>query len=323
MLIGNVKLDNNVVLGPMAGVTDLSFRLICKEFGVGLLVTEMISMKALYYEDKKTKKIMIIDETERPVALQIFGSEPDIMGQMVNQLNTFNNDIIDINMGCPAPKIVKNGDGSALMKTPGLAYDVIKACVDNSDKPVTVKFRKGWDSKLINAVEFAEMAERAGADAITIHGRTREEFYSGTADYNIIKQVKDAVSIPVIGNGDIFSIDDAIRMKEETDVDGFMIARGAQGNPWLLRQVVEYFKSGTRLEDPTPEEKVDIALKHFDLLLENKGERTGILEMRKHSASYIKGLKNAAKIKNLINHANGIKEFKELLNSLKDEKRCF
>ncbi len=301
MKIGNVELSSPVILGPMAGVTDLPYRLICKEYGVGLLVTEMVSCKALYYKDKKSERIMEIREDERPVALQIFGSDPQIMATVVSQINDHNHDIIDINMGCPAPKIVNNGDGSALMKTPDLAEEIVRAVVAASKKPVTVKIRKGWDADSVNAVDIAKRAEAAGAAAIAVHGRTRDQLYMGKADWSIIKAVKGAVSVPVIGNGDIFSIEDAVRMKDETNCDGLMIARGAQGNPWILRQVSHYLKTGEKLPDPTPEEKVHEALRHFERLVEYKGEHIGVLEMRKHAAWYLKGVRGGATIRNEIN----------------------
>ncbi len=301
MKIGNVELSSPVILGPMAGVTDLPYRLICKEYGVGLLVTEMVSCKALYYKDKKSERLMEIREEERPVALQIFGSDPQIMAAVVSQINDHNHDIIDINMGCPAPKIVNNGDGSALMKTPDLAEEIVRAVVAASKKPVTVKIRKGWDADFVNAVDIAKRAEAAGAAAIAVHGRTRDQLYMGKADWSIIKAVKEAVSVPVIGNGDIFSIEDAVRMKDETNCDGLMIARGAQGNPWILRQVSHYLKTGEKLPDPTPEEKVHEALRHFERLVEYKGEHIGVLEMRKHAAWYLKGIRGGATIRNEIN----------------------
>lgn len=316
MRIGNLELKNDVILGPMAGVTDLPFRRICKEFSVGLMVTEMVSTKALFYGDKKTKKLMKIRDDERPISLQIFGSDVEVFEKVMPILNETNADIIDINMGCPAPKIVKNGDGSALMKKSDLAYQIMKIVKKNSKKPVTVKIRKGWDSNSVNAVEIALLAEKAGIDAIAVHGRTREEFYSGKADYDIIKEVKKSVSIPVIGNGDVFSINDAIRMKEYTNVDGIMVARGAQGNPWLIKQISGYLETGKIISKPTTEEKIRVALKHFDYLLEFKGERIGVLEMRKHASWYIKGMKNSTKIKNEINRTMDIDELKELLLSL-------
>lgn len=315
MKIGNVELNSDVLLGPMAGVTDLAFRKICMAFDCGLLVTEMVSSKAMHYNDKKTAKLLELDPAEI-AAIQIFGSEPEIMAEAAETLNTHSNKILDINMGCPAPKIVKNGDGSALMKNPKLAGEIIKAVVDRSIKPVTVKIRKGWDGTCINAVEIALIAEANGASAVVVHGRTRDQFYSGTADYNIIKEVKNALVIPVIGNGDVFGIEDAVRMKEETACDGIMIARGAQGNPWLLREVAQYLKTGEIIDKPSFEEKIEVALKHFDLLIQIKGEHIGLLEMRKHASWYIKGMQGASKIKTEINRSKDIEEVKKLLRSL-------
>ena len=315
MKIGNVELCSDVLLGPMAGVTDLAFRKICMEFDCGLLVTEMISSKAMHYKDKKTAKLLELDPNE-VAAIQIFGSEPEIMAEAAETLNSYSNVVLDINMGCPAPKIVKNGDGSALMKTPKLAGEIIRAVVDRSIKPVTVKIREGWDDTSVNAVEIAKIAEANGASAVVVHGRTRDQFYAGQADYQIIRDVKKALSIPVVGNGDIFSIEDAIRMKDVTDCDGMMIARGAQGNPWLLREVAYYLKEGKYLEKPSVEEKIRVALRHFDLLLEIKGEHIGLLEMRKHASWYIKGMQAASRIKAEINRSKDIAEVKELLNSL-------
>lgn len=316
LMIGTVKIENAVILGPMAGVTDLAFRRICKSFGVGLLVTEMVSAKALHYKDEKTQSIMQIDPVEHPIAVQIFGSDPDIMGEAAMILGNHPADIIDINMGCPAPKIVKNGDGSALMKDPKLAKLVIEEVVKHSKKPVTVKFRKGWDDSSINAVEIAKIAEAAGASAITVHGRTRDQFYSGKADYNIIKEVKQAVSIPVIGNGDVFSIEQAVHLREFTNCDGIMVARGAQGNPWLIAQIVEYLSSGVVLAGPTLEERVKIARLHFEGLIETKGEHIAVLEMRKHAAWYLKGIPNSAAVRGHVNQAGSADEMNQLLNSI-------
>ena len=315
MRIGNVDLSSDVLLGPMAGVTDLAFRKICMDFDCGLMVTEMVSSKAMHYNDKKTAKLLELDPGEI-TAIQIFGSEPEIMSEAAETLNSNSNVILDINMGCPAPKIVKNGDGSALMKTPKLAGQIIRAVVDRSIKPVTVKIRKGWDNTMVNAVEVAQIAEANGASAVVVHGRTRDQFYAGQADYQIIKAVKDALSIPVIGNGDIFSIEDAIRMKDVTNCDGMMVARGAQGNPWLIKEVAEYLRTGIKIEKPTFEEKIDVALKHFELLLAIKGDHIGLLEMRKHASWYIKGIPGASKIKTEINRTKEVDEVKYLLKSL-------
>ena len=301
MRIGDVVLENEVFLAPMAGVTDLAFRLICKEYGSGLLYTEMINAKALCYDDEKTKGMLKIEEEEHPVAVQIFGSEPEFIAGATEILNEHSNEILDINMGCPAPKVVKNGDGSALMKTPQLAAKVIEAAAKKSKKPVTVKFRKGWDDDSINAVEFAKMAEASGAQAITIHGRTRAQYYSGTADWDIIEEIKNAVKIPVIGNGDIVTIEDAINIRKKTGCDAIMIGRRAQGNPWIFNRINHYMKTGEILPEPTAEEKIRIAIKHFNLAIKEDGEYVAVREMRKHLGWYLKGMKKSARLRDEIN----------------------
>lgn len=301
MKINNVTLDNPVFLAPMAGVTDLSFRLICKEMGCGMVYMEMVSSKGLYYEDKKTEGLLKIHPKEKPVALQIFGSDPNIMSKAAYMLNNRENAILDINMGCPTPKIVKNGDGSALMKDVKLAGEVVKAVVKESVKPVTVKIRKGWDENSVNAVELAKIIEENGANAIAVHGRTREQFYSGKADWDIIRRVKEAVTIPVIGNGDVFTVEDGINLLKATKCDGIMIGRGSQGNPWLFKRLVQYMKTGELTSEPTARERIFMALKHMDLVIAHKSEYIGIKEMRKHIAWYLKGLKGTASLRNKIN----------------------
>lgn len=313
MKIGNLNLDNRVFLSPMAGVTDLPFRLICKEQDCGMLYTEMVNAKALCYDDQNTKKMLKIEEEEHPVAIQIFGSDPEYMGGAAKILNSYPNEILDINMGCPAPKVVKNGDGSALLKNPELAAKVLKAVVGNSEKPVTLKIRKGWDDTCINAVEIAKIAEDCGISAIAIHGRTREQYYSGKADWDIIRQVKENVSIPVIGNGDVFEVEDAINMLNQTNCDAIMIGRGAQGNPWIFKRINHYMQTGEILPEPTLEEKINTAKKHLKLAVEEHGEYVAVREMRKHIAWYLKGLRNSAGVRDEINK---IESYEEVVNKL-------
>jgi nifR3 family TIM-barrel protein len=316
LYIGDVEIKNNVFLAPMAGVTDKPYRRICREMGCGFTYTEMVSAKGLYYGSENTEFLTDIDDEEN-VALQIFGSDPYIMGEIAKRLNTSNAKTIDINMGCPTPKIVKNGDGSALMMHPDVAENVIKAVVKNSIKPVTIKIRKGWDDDHINAVEIAKMAESCGVKAVAIHGRTREQFYSDRADWDIIKKVKDNLKIPVIGNGDIFTPEDAKRMIDETGCDAVMVGRGAEGNPWIFKRILHYLNTGEILPEPTVSEKIDMILKHLDMMIDYKGEHVGILEMRKHIAWYLKGIRGASKIKQMVFTMSYYKEVKELLISIK------
>ncbi|WP_077368899.1 tRNA dihydrouridine synthase DusB [Anaerosalibacter sp. Marseille-P3206] len=314
MKIGEIKLKNNVFLAPMAGVTDVSFRIICKEMGVGLLYTEMISSKGLFYNDKKTEELTLIDRRERPIAMQIFGSDPCIMAKIVEEKlnNREDIDIIDINMGCPAPKIVKNGDGSALLKDPSLVGKIVHEVVKVSKKPITVKIRKGWDSSSINAVDIAKIVEKEGASAITVHGRTRDMFYSGEADWDIIGEVKSNVKIPVIGNGDIFTPEDGIRMLKHTKCDGIMVGRGSRGNPWLIKNIIELI-NGKDVVYPSYEDKIKKAIEHLELLCQFKDERIAVREMRKHIAWYIKGIKDSARIKNQVNTIETVYDMKKLL----------
>ncbi|MEG1409236.1 MAG: tRNA dihydrouridine synthase DusB [Terrisporobacter sp.] len=313
MKIGNVILDNKVFLSPMAGVTDLPFRLICKEQDCGMLYTEMINAKALCYDDQNTKKMLKIEEEEHPVAVQIFGSDPAFMGGAAEILNEYPNEILDINMGCPAPKVIKNGDGSALMKNPKLAEAVLKAVVEKSKKPVTLKIRKGWDDNSINAVEIAKIAEASGISALAIHGRTREQYYSGKADWDIIAKIKENINIPVIGNGDVFEVEDAINMINKTNCDAIMIGRGAQGNPWIFKRINHYMQTGEILPGPTSDEKINTALKHLKLAVEEHGEYIAVREMRKHIAWYLKGLRGSARLRDEINK---IESCEEVVNKL-------
>jgi len=312
--IGNVEIDNPIFLAPMAGITDGAFRILCREMGAGLVVTEMVSGKGLYYNDEKTQSLTKINLRERPVALQIFGSEPLIMSKVVEKyVNPREDiDILDINMGCPAPKIVKNGDGSALLKSPSLVKKIVKEIVKVSTKPVTVKIRTGWDSSSINALEISKILEAEGVSAITIHGRTREMFYTGDADWEIIKEVKDHVNIPVIGNGDLFTSEDVYNIFKYTGCDGIAIGRGSRGNPWIFKESIDLLK-GETVSYPTKEEKLNMIIKHLDLISCIKGEKIGVKEMRKHIAWYVKGMENSASFKNEINKIESRKEMENAL----------
>ena len=314
LAIGNVVLDNPYVLAPMAGVTDLPFRLLCREQGVGLLCMEMVSAKAIQYNNKNTKALLEIHPEEPPVSLQLFGSEPDVISEIAKQIEELPFSILDINMGCPVPKIVKNGEGSALMKNPKLVHEIVSKTVKAIEKPVTVKIRKGFDDSCINAVEIAKIIEDAGAAAVAVHGRTREQFYSGKADWDIIRQVKEAVSIPVIGNGDVVSGESAIAMMKQTGCDGVMIGRGAQGNPWIFSELIEYERTGKMPERPSLEEIKNMMLRHAQLQLQYKGEYLGIREMRKHVAWYTTGLANSAKLRAEINAVETYEQLESLLN---------
>jgi nifR3 family TIM-barrel protein len=300
----------------MAGVTDLPFRLLCKEQGAGLLCMEMVSAKAILYKNKNTEALLTTDPAERPVSLQLFGSDPDIMAEIAKQIEERPFDILDINMGCPVPKIVNNGEGSALMKNPKLAGEIIRKTANAIQKPVTVKIRKGFDDDHVNAVEMAKIAEASGAAAVAVHGRTRAQFYSGKADWDIIRQVKEAVSIPVIGNGDLRTAEDVIAMQEQTGCDGFMIARGAQGNPWIFRQILHYFETGEPLARPDVKEVAEMILRHARMMLAYKGEYTGMREIRKHAAWYTAGYPNSAQFRARINEVESYAELEKLLTQL-------
>ena len=314
MKFRDFEVENEVFLAPMAGVTDLPFRLICKELGCGLLYTEMINAKALCYDDKNTKKMLNILDEEHPVAVQIFGSDPEFMGKAAQILNDYPNEILDINMGCPAPKVVKNGDGSALMRNPKLAGQVLDQVVKNSKKPVTLKIRKGWDDNSINALEIAKIAEDCGICAITIHGRTREQYYSGQSDWDIIGEVKSQISIPVIGNGDIFTGEDALEKISYSNVDGVMLARGIFGNPWLIRDIREILEYGEIKTSTTKEDKINMAIEHLKRTRVDNDNQF-IFDVRKHISWYLKGMENCTEAKRKI---NTISDYDEIIKILEE-----
>ena len=314
--IGSVELPNPVILAPMAGVSDLPFRLLCREQGAGLVCMEMVSAKAIAYHNRNTERLMEINDREHPVSLQLFGSEPDLMAEIAAQIEDKPFDILDINMGCPVPKIVGNGEGSALMKNPKLIEEIITKVSRAIKKPLTVKFRKGFDDDHVNAVEIAKIAEASGAAAVAVHGRTREQFYSGTADWEIIRQVKEAVSIPVIGNGDVDSPEKAKALLDSTDCDGVMIGRAARGNPWLFHRVAEYLDTGKLLDKPSGEEIKAMMLRHARMQVACKGDYTGIREMRKHISWYTTGLPGSAKLRGKINSVESLQEMEELLQEM-------
>lgn len=314
--IGNVTLPNNLILAPMAGVTDLPFRLLCKEQGAGLLCMEMVSAKAIYFRNKNTESLLKIDERERPVSLQLFGSDADIISEMAKRIEERPFDILDINMGCPVPKVTNNQEGSALMKDPKRVEEIVSKTVRAIHKPVTVKIRKGFDKDHINAVEIAKIAEASGAAAIAVHGRTKEQYYSGEADWEIIRQVKEAVHIPVIGNGDVTSPQAAEAMFQKTGCDGIMIGRGAQGNPWIFRQILHWMETGEMAEKPSQEEVKEMILRHARLLIEYKGEYTGIREMRKHTAWYTAGYPHSSKLRANVNEVKSLAELEDLIQKL-------
>lgn len=317
MKIGNLEVKNNVFLAPMAGVTDMPYRVLCKEMGCGLVYSEMISAKGLYYDNKNTEMLLQIHESERPVAIQLFGSDPKLMADMAKKIEHLPLDIIDVNMGCPVPKVVNNGEGSALMKDPKRIGEIVKAMSAAVKKPVTIKIRRGFTEDSVNAVEVAKIAEANGAAAIGIHGRTREQYYSGKADWSIIREAKEAVSIPIIGNGDIFEPEDAKAMLDQTGCDGVMIGRGVQGNPWLFKRTLHYLNTGELLPEPDIEQRIALMLRHGQMLTDFKGEYVAMREMRKHVAWYLKGLRHACDFRRQLNSIETLEQLGDQLHAFK------